>query len=94
MPTQDLPMKQPSHGLNTSLFDGVNGGGKWCVLKLLQLSTVANTAHQFVTAPCAMLGFAGGVLYFGTQETDPLKPIFVGFIGGNSVRMLTIDLGY
>ncbi|CAA7270928.1 unnamed protein product [Cyclocybe aegerita] len=28
------------------------------------------------TVPCAILGFAGGVLYFGTRETDPLKPIF------------------
>ncbi|KAF9532906.1 mitochondrial import protein Pam17 [Crepidotus variabilis] len=27
------------------------------------------------TVPCALLGFAGGVVYFGTQEADPLKPI-------------------
>ncbi|KIK06107.1 hypothetical protein K443DRAFT_90169 [Laccaria amethystina LaAM-08-1] len=28
-----------------------------------------------VTFPCAMLGFASGVAYFGTLETDPMKPI-------------------
>ncbi|KAF8647496.1 hypothetical protein AX16_006701 [Volvariella volvacea WC 439] len=28
------------------------------------------------TFPCAILGFVGGVAYFGTRETDPTKPIF------------------
>ncbi|THH28497.1 hypothetical protein EUX98_g5692 [Antrodiella citrinella] len=29
-----------------------------------------------VTIPMTALGFAGGVLYFGSQEMDPTKPIF------------------
>ncbi|KAK2466640.1 hypothetical protein APHAL10511_000898 [Amanita phalloides] len=28
-----------------------------------------------VTIPCAILGFAGGIVYFGTREADALKPI-------------------
>ncbi|KAF8635528.1 hypothetical protein AX17_003911 [Amanita inopinata Kibby_2008] len=28
-----------------------------------------------VTIPCAIVGFAGGVAYFGTRETDATKPI-------------------
>lgn len=30
---------------------------------------------QAMTIPCAMLGFFGGVAYFGTLETDPTKLI-------------------
>ncbi|KAF8163634.1 mitochondrial import protein Pam17 [Crassisporium funariophilum] len=29
-----------------------------------------------LTIPCAILGFAGGFAYFGTLDTDPMKPIF------------------
>ncbi|KAF8734714.1 hypothetical protein AX14_003052 [Amanita brunnescens Koide BX004] len=28
------------------------------------------------TIPCVILGFGGGIAYFGTRETDALKPIF------------------
>lgn len=30
--------------------------------------------------PCAFVGFMGGSLYFGSLETDPLKPIMVRFL--------------
>jgi import inner membrane translocase subunit TIM23 len=32
---------------------------------------------QVATIPCALLGFAGGAAYFGSRETDPMKPIMV-----------------
>ena len=33
--------------------------------------------QQAATIPGALLGLAGGVLYFGTRDADPLKPIMV-----------------
>ena len=30
-----------------------------------------------MTIPCSILGFAGGILYFGSLETDATKPIMV-----------------
>jgi len=35
------------------------------------------TFEQAATFPGALLGLAGGVLYFGTRDADPLKPIMV-----------------
>ena len=35
------------------------------------------TFLQAATFPGALLGLAGGVLYFGTRDADPLKPIMV-----------------
>ncbi|KAF9053008.1 mitochondrial import protein Pam17 [Panaeolus papilionaceus] len=40
---------------------------------------IRKSKHRWQTAltvPCAVLGFAGGVAYFGNLDTDPLKPIF------------------
>lgn len=34
---------------------------------------------QAFMVPCAFAGFMGGTLYFGSLETDPLKPIMVRF---------------
>jgi len=31
--------------------------------------------QKVATVPCVILGFAGGIAYFGTLETDALKPI-------------------
>ena len=31
---------------------------------------------QATTIPLAALGFAGGIMYFGSQEIDPTKTIF------------------
>lgn len=33
--------------------------------------------YQIATIPSAILGFVGGIAYFGTLETDASKPIMV-----------------
>ncbi|KAH7889499.1 mitochondrial import protein Pam17 [Phlebopus sp. FC_14] len=49
-----------------------------------------------VTIPCTLLGFAGGVAYFGSLETDATKPIMgldpLFFYGG--CTMACTGLGY
>jgi len=46
------------------------------VSKILRFSSTGlNGRYKAVTIPCALLGFFGGAAYFGTLETDPLKPI-------------------
>ncbi|KAH7921385.1 mitochondrial import protein Pam17 [Leucogyrophana mollusca] len=49
-----------------------------------------------VTIPCSILGFAGGVAYFGSLETDATKPIMgidpLFFYGGCTVACM--GLGY
>ncbi|KIJ69193.1 hypothetical protein HYDPIDRAFT_80523 [Hydnomerulius pinastri MD-312] len=49
-----------------------------------------------ITIPCSLLGFAGGVAYFGSLETDATKPIMgldpLFFYGG--CTMACMGLGY
>jgi import inner membrane translocase subunit TIM23 len=52
---------------------------KWQVVRILvPLALQCAELHsEAVTIPCAFLGFAGGVAYFGTRDTDPTKSIMV-----------------
>ncbi|KAF5330466.1 hypothetical protein D9619_005307 [Psilocybe cf. subviscida] len=43
--------------------------------QFLNIKRKKRTWQTAATIPCALLGFAGGAAYFGSLETDPLKPI-------------------
>ncbi|KJA26982.1 hypothetical protein HYPSUDRAFT_131783 [Hypholoma sublateritium FD-334 SS-4] len=42
----------------------------------LNIKKSKRTWQTAVTIPCALLGLAGGAVYFGNLDTDPMKPIW------------------
>ena len=55
------------------------GDGMFRLLFILENQLHFSCQSQAVTIPLTFIGFAGGVMFFGSLEMDPTKPIFVRF---------------